>query len=159
MKTLEKVLLSGAVLFSAFAGGCSDEIVPKGETPTANITSTYVPDMGKLSGKVDTNVKPGRAYVATFIRVHGTWWPKPYWNRQLIPINEGGTFETEFRTGGDDSSADAVYLAVVTREYTLLADGASIKNKDALPQTTDKGVLAVKMIEREGNSRSWKQKD
>lgn len=90
---------------------------------------------------------PETSKVAAFIRVRGTWWPKPYWNQQLTSLGDfpgfavSNKFRIELCTREGDENLNAIYAAVVTDEYTPFkeTDGLSYEQ---LPKRGDKGVLA-----------------
>lgn len=118
----------------------------------AEINYTEAPQKwqeGDLAGEVIlTDAIRWDYRVATFIEVNGRWWPKPYWNKQFTSIAYDGTFRTKIFTGARDAEdADAIYSAVVRRDYSKVKDGTSI-SKEELPTTADKRVLAVVKFER-----------
>ncbi|MBN1275565.1 hypothetical protein JXA12_04720, partial [Candidatus Woesearchaeota archaeon] len=70
--------------------------VPK-RAAEPQIRYTFVPARGAsecLEGRI-VNVRPEEYRVCTYIRVGGSWWMKPYWNRPLTAIKSDGTWETD----------------------------------------------------------------
>ena len=165
MKTLEKVLSAGTLSLAAVMGGCTFE-APENETADVvckqgavikrpaikyisiparqniNASTTY------LFGKVE-NVDYRKCKVATFIRVEGEWWPKPFFNNRFSEINPDGVFGASVITGGHDFKADSYYSALVTKNYRENTALAGIPESRLPDPSKDESVLAVVRYDRE----------
>jgi len=58
-----------------------------------------------------------RLRVAVYIRVHGGWWTKPYWDAPATAIAPDGTFTVKITTGGHDERATDIAAFVIPAEY------------------------------------------
>lgn len=92
--------------------------VPSAGAATLELTS--VPARGSfddLVGRV-INVEPSSHRVATYIRVQGAWWTKPYWVTPTAPIDFDGVFRVDISTGGTDEQADLIRVYIVKASYS-----------------------------------------
>jgi len=83
------------------------------------IELTSVPAYGSyvnLKGIV-RDVDPEKVRIAVYIRVHGGWWTKPFWDSPTIPIAEDGTFTVNVTTGGEDERASDIVTFLIPAEY------------------------------------------
>jgi hypothetical protein len=55
--------------------------------------------------------------VAVYIRVHGGWWTKPYWDSPATPISDDGSFAVNITTGGHDEQATEIAAFVIPAQY------------------------------------------
>ena len=55
--------------------------------------------------------------IAVYIRVHGGWWTKPYWDSPATPISSDGSFTVKITTGGHDERATEIAAFVIPAEY------------------------------------------
>ena len=89
---------------------------PTAMEPTIEFTS--VPAFGSylnLKG-VAQNVDPESVRVAAYIRVHGGWWNKPYWDAPATELGTDGTFSVNIATGGKDVEATEIAAFLVPAE-------------------------------------------
>jgi hypothetical protein len=80
---------------------------------------TNVPAYGSsvnLTGIV-RYVKTEHVRIAVYIRVHGGWWTKPYWDSPATPISPDGSFSVSITTGGQDEQANEIAAFVIPAEY------------------------------------------
>ncbi len=80
---------------------------------------TSVPAYGSylnLKGIV-RNVDTENLRVAVYIRVHGGWWNKPYWDSPGTPISPDGSFSVDITTGGHDEQASEIAAFLIPAEY------------------------------------------
>jgi hypothetical protein len=84
--------------------------------PTIEFTS--VPAFGSyvnLKG-IARHVDPESVRVAVYIRVHGGWWNKPYWDAPATELAAEGTFSVNIATGGNDEQATEIAAFLVPAE-------------------------------------------
>jgi exo-beta-1,3-glucanase (GH17 family) len=96
---------------------CGD--IPGG-AGTPAIELTEVPPIGSsddLRGQV-WHVLPNDYGVAVYIKVHGGWWTKPYWNNPVTAISCDGTWVCDITTGGNDPQATDVAAFLIPLTYT-----------------------------------------
>lgn len=96
---------------------CGD--IPGG-TGTPAIELTVLPPIGSsddLRGQA-WHVEPGDYGVAVYIKVHGGWWTKPYWNNPVSVIACDGSWVCDITTGGDDLLATDIAAFLVPLTYT-----------------------------------------
>jgi len=89
---------------------------PVAMEPTIELTT--VPAFGSylnLKGIV-RNVDPENARVAVYIRVHGGWWNKPYWDAPTTEIGPEGSFSVIIVSGGNDEQATEIAAFLVPAE-------------------------------------------
>jgi hypothetical protein len=55
--------------------------------------------------------------IATYIRVHGGWWTKPYWDSPATMISSDGSFAVKITTGGHDERATEIAAFVIPADY------------------------------------------
>lgn len=87
------------------------------QDPTFEFTS--VPAFGsyhRLKGIV-RGVEPERVRVAVYIRVHGGWWTKPYWNSPATAVADDGSFSVDVTTGGQDEQATEITAFLIRGDY------------------------------------------
>jgi hypothetical protein len=80
---------------------------------------TNVPAYGSsvnLTGIV-RYVKTEHVRIAVYIRVHGGWWTKQYWDSPATPISPDGSFSVSITTGGQDEQANEIAAFVIPAEY------------------------------------------
>lgn len=85
--------------------------------PTIELTS--VPALGSylhLKGTVK-NATPAQVRVAVYIRVHGGWWNKPYWETPASVVQADGAFSVDITTGGRDEEASDITVFLVSEDY------------------------------------------
>lgn len=110
---------------------CGD--IPGGAGPPA-IELTAVPPIGSsddLRGQV-WHVVPGDYGVAVYIKVHGGWWTKPYWNNPVTAISCDGFRVCDITIGGVDPQATDIAVFVIPLTYTP-------------PPATGAGVLSAEL--------------
>ena len=78
--------------------------------------------------------------VSAYIEVNGTWWVKPYFAWPLTPIENNGTFDFDYTTGGIDQLAQKINAYVVTKDY--------VPQGHTLPDMKDPKVLAGVSVSR-----------
>lgn len=84
--------------------------------PTIEFTS--VPAFGSylnLKG-IARHADPEKVRVAVYIRVHGGWWNKPYWDAPTTELAPEGTFSVNVATGGKDEEATEIAAFLVPAE-------------------------------------------
>jgi len=83
------------------------------------IEFTSVPALGSylhLKGKVQhRDVEHAR--IAVYIRVHGGWWTKPYWDSPTISLAADGSFSVDITTGGRDEEATDIAVFLIAEDY------------------------------------------
>ena len=80
---------------------------------------TSVPAYGSylnLKGIV-RNVDTKNLRIAVYIRVHGGWWNKPYWDAPATPISPDGSFSVDITTGGQDEQASQIAAFLIPADY------------------------------------------
>lgn len=55
--------------------------------------------------------------IAVYIRVHGGWWTKPYWDAPSTTIAADGAFSVEITTGGHDEQATEIAVFLIPADY------------------------------------------
>ena len=83
------------------------------------IEFTSVPPLGSflnLKGAV-RNAEPKATRLAVYIRVHGGWWNKPYWDAPTTELYADGTFSVNIATGGSDEQATDIAVFLVPAEF------------------------------------------
>lgn len=103
--------------------GDTINILIDGETPNPSINPgfelTEIPPIGSnenLRGFALV-VDPEMYAVATFIKVAGGWWTKPYWSNPTVPLDQYGNFTVDITTGGHDTSATEIVAYLVPHDY------------------------------------------
>jgi hypothetical protein len=89
---------------------------PEDTEPVLELTS--VPAYGSfldLKG-VARHVDPELARVAVYIKVHGGWWTKPYWDSPTSALSADGSFSVSITTGGQDEQATEIATFLVPSE-------------------------------------------
>ncbi|NUM25230.1 MAG: DUF5011 domain-containing protein [Candidatus Buchananbacteria bacterium] len=112
---------------------------------TADLEVLYFSNYGDVNGYVYGivhGVNPSTHSVACYINVDSMWWPKPdFGNGALTPLENGGYFETDITTGGDDQRATLIYLAVVP-------NGTQVPQAPSLDQPYIPEALTSKLLVR-----------
>jgi len=88
-----------------------------GTEPKIDLTS--VPAYGSflnLKGVV-RHADSNSVRLAVFIRVHGGWWTKPYWDAPATSIAADGSFSLDITTGGSDEQASDIAVFLVPADY------------------------------------------
>lgn len=88
-------------------------------TTQTDLELTSVPAYGSylhLKGVVK-HEDAARVRVAVYIRVHGGWWTKPYWDAPATPVAADGTFSVDITTGGQDEQASEIAAYLIPAEY------------------------------------------
>lgn len=83
------------------------------------IEFTSVPAYGSflnLKGIVQ-HVDPEKVRIAVYIRVHGGWWTKPYWDAPATLVAPDGSFSVDITTGGHDEQATEIAVFLIPSEY------------------------------------------
>jgi hypothetical protein len=83
------------------------------------IEFTSVPALGsyrQLKGTV-RHPDAGQLRIAVYIRVHGGWWTKPYWDSRATAIEEDGSFSVDITTGGRDEEASDIAVFLIDGDY------------------------------------------
>ena len=92
---------------------------PSPGTTDPKIELTSVPALGSylhLKGSVK-DVDAARVRVAVYIRVHGGWWNKPYWETPASVVQPDGTFSVDITTGGRDEEASDNAVFLIAEDY------------------------------------------
>jgi hypothetical protein len=92
---------------------------PSPDTTDPTIELTSVPALGSylhLKGVVK-NADAPRVRVAVYIRVHGGWWNKPYWENPASAVQPDGSFSVDITTGGRDEEATDIAVFVIPEDY------------------------------------------
>jgi beta-glucanase (GH16 family) len=85
------------------------------------IEFSSVPPVGSassLTGRV-WGVDPQLYRVAVFIKVDGSWWIKPYWEKPLTAIAADGTWACGIVTGGHDEAATQIEAFLIGADTVL----------------------------------------
>jgi len=87
-----------------------------------SIQFTYVPPYGTVGANAllqgyAWHIKPADYKIVVFIKVNGTWWPKPYWNSVRTPIDQTGYWQANIHTGGTDYNATDIAAFLVSNSY------------------------------------------
>jgi hypothetical protein len=88
-------------------------------SPGLTIELTSVPAYGSylnLKGLVH-HADLEHLRIAVYIRVHGGWWTKPYWDAPATPISSDGSFSVDITTGGHDEEASEIAAFLIPEEY------------------------------------------
>lgn len=83
------------------------------------IELTTVPALGSylhLKGVVH-HADAEHLRIAAYIRVHGGWWTKPYWDSPATPIAADGAFSVDIATGGRDEEASDIAVFLIAEDY------------------------------------------
>jgi hypothetical protein len=83
------------------------------------IEFTSVPALGSylhLKGVVK-HPEPQRLRIATYIRVHGGWWTKPFWDSPATTVAPDGSFTVDITTGGRDEEASEIAVFLIAEDY------------------------------------------
>ncbi len=96
----------------------------------------HVPALGSFDNLFGfTSVEdPTRYAIATYIKVSGGWWTKPYWAYPTVPIDEDGYFFVDITTGGHDQNATEIVAYLVPEGYSP----PSLGNSPMLPLTLER---------------------
>lgn len=93
--------------------------IPGGTGGTPVIEAVRIPDYGTYDnfiGKIKyASISDYR--IATYIKVSGRWWVKPYANKKLTNIAFDGSFEVDVTTGGFDRLATEIALFLVPKAF------------------------------------------
>jgi hypothetical protein len=91
-----------------------------GGTGTPAIELTAVPPIGSYDNLRDQvwHIAPGDYGVAVYIKVHGGWWTKPYWNNPVTAIACDGSWVCDITTGGDEPLATDIAAFLIPLTYT-----------------------------------------
>lgn len=84
--------------------------------PTIELTK--IPPFGSylnLKG-IARDVAPESVRIAVYIRVHGGWWNKPYWDQPATEVGADGTFSVSIATGGKDHEATEIAAFLIDAE-------------------------------------------
>lgn len=57
------------------------------------------------------------ARIAVYIRVHGGWWTKPYWDSPATSLAADGSFSVDITTGGRDEEASDIAVFLIAEDY------------------------------------------
>ncbi len=112
--------------------------------PALELTS--VPAYGSflnLKG-IARGVDPGQVRVAVYIRVHGGWWTKPYWDVPTIELAANGAFSVSITTGGQDEQATEIATFLVPAD----AYPPGLKGDSELPAELFEKALAHVSVTR-----------
>lgn len=112
--------------------------------PTIEFTS--VPPFGSylnLKG-VARDADPASTRVAVYIRVHGGWWNKPYWDAPTTEVGADGAFSVAIATGGNDHQATEIAAFLVPAETYPPA----MRGESELPQELFEKALAHVAVTR-----------
>jgi hypothetical protein len=88
-------------------------------TTDPKIELTSVPALGSylhLKGIVK-DAEAGGVRVAVYIRVHGGWWNKPYWENPASAVQPDGSFSVDITTGGRDEEASDIVVFLIPEDY------------------------------------------
>lgn len=109
------------------------------DSAPSNLEFTYVPRYGtheNLEGRAFVE-DPENYAVATYIKVNGGWWTKPYWAWPTVPILPDGTFVVDITTGGIDHLAREIVSYLIPHDHNPELRGgqptlpALLEDKDA----------------------------
>lgn len=89
-------------------------------------------------------VDPAQARVAVYIRVHGGWWTKPYWDAPTIELAADGFFSVSITTGGQDEHATEIATFLVAAD----AYPPGLKGDSELPAELFEKALAHVSVTR-----------
>jgi hypothetical protein len=112
--------------------------------PTLEFTS--VPAYGSylnLKG-VARGCAPEHARIAVYIRVHGGWWTKPYWDSPATPISADGSFSVDVTTGGHDEEATEIAAFLISEDY----QPPGLRGESELPEELKTRALAHAEVTR-----------
>jgi hypothetical protein len=112
--------------------------------PTIEFTS--VPPYGSfvnLKGVVH-HADPASVRVAVYIRVHGGWWNKPYWDAPATELASDGAFSVNIATGGNDEEATEIAAFLLPAE--LYPPG--MRGDIELPEELSQKALAHASVTR-----------
>jgi len=116
------------------------------ETDDVVIELTSVPAYGSylhLKGRIK-HVDPTQARIAAYIRVHGGWWNKPYWDAPATTVAADGIFSVDITTGGNDEQASEIAVFLVPSEYYP----PSVRGDGELPTELHEKALAQVTVSR-----------
>ena len=119
------------------------------ETPSATdpiMEFTSVPAYGSylnLKGVV-RHIDTESVRVATYIRVHGGWWTKPYWDSPATAVTRDGTFSVDVTTGGHDEQASDIAAFLIPADY----DPPVVRGEPELPVELVNKALAPDVTAR-----------
>ena len=116
------------------------------DTTDPIIEFTHVPAYGsfdKLIG-IARGIDPEQARIAVYIRVHGLWWTKPYWNAPLTPIAADGSFSVNITTGGRDEQAVEIVAFLFPADY----QPRSLRGDPDLPDELSENALNQLAVSR-----------
>ena len=117
---------------------------PTAMEPTIEFTS--VPAFGSslnLEG-IARHVDPERVRVAVYIRVHGGWWNKPYWDAPATELGSDGSFSLSIATGGQDEQATEIAAFLIAAEL----DPPAMRGQPELPPELFENALAHASVTR-----------
>ncbi len=103
--------------------GDTINILIDGETPNPSIAPgfelTEIPPIGSTANLIGFALVPDpeNYAVATYIKVSGGWWTKPYWAYPTVPLDQYGNFAVDITTGGNDPSATEIVTYLVPHDY------------------------------------------
>jgi hypothetical protein len=83
------------------------------------IEFTSIPAYGSyvnLKGIV-RHVDASLVRLAVYIRVHGGWWTKPYFDKPATVIAADGSFSLDITTGGNDEQATEIAAFLLPADY------------------------------------------
>jgi len=112
--------------------------------PTIEFTS--VPALGSsldLKG-IARHVDPEHVRVAVYIRVHGGWWNKPYWDAPATKLGSDGSFSLRIATGGQDEQATEIAAFLIAAELQPPA----MRGQPELPPELFENALAQVSVTR-----------
>ncbi len=127
------LLLLGSVLFPASTSAeklAFPALKPVTQAGSPAIAFTFVPRygdrIGVLYGQV-SNVNPVQNKIATYIKVSGGWWNKPFAATPTVAIHADGSWSCDITTGGIDEQATDIIAFAVPQSYSPpLTSGASV---------------------------------
>lgn len=82
------------------------------------IELTSVPALGSylhLTGIVH-HADTEHVRLAVYIRVHGGWWTKPYWDSPATSVAADGAFSVDITTGGRDEEASDIAVFLIPED-------------------------------------------
>lgn len=131
-------------------------IVPPFCEPTIELTDVPAygdnqPVLGKVICEDGSKVDPASWHVAMFLQLQdgGTLYPKPSYAKPYVELDEDGTLQADFVTGGNDSQSEVLHLLLVPSSYS------SGSFDDALKSAVD----YVRVDRSEDGSVTWSRPD
>ncbi len=125
---------------------------PAQQAGVPSIVFTFVPRYGDrngiLYGQV-TNINPVQNKIATYIKVNGGWWNKPFAATPTVAIHTDGLWSCDITTGGTDELATDIIAFVIPQSYAPpLTSGAG-----GLPGELYSNAIAYVQTARSSNDQ------